>query len=223
MNIDGLGEKIINQLVERDIIISVSDIYFITKDQLLALDGFGLKSAENLLESIKKSKMTSFSKFIYALGIRNVGEHISKLLENYFNGSLESFMICSESELESIDGVGIIVSQNIIQFWKDINNTKIVKSCIASGLKLIYERNKKNNLFSGKKFVFTGSLKQLKRSEAKKIIESVGSIFSNSISQKTDFLVAGPGSGSKLEKAKSLNIKIISELKFLKMMKKNDD
>ena len=223
MNIDGLGEKIINQLVERDIIISVSDIYFITKDQLLTLDGFGLKSAENLLESIKKSKMTSFSKFIYALGIRNVGEHISKLLENYFNGSLESFMICSESELESIDGVGIIVSQNIIQFWKDINNIKIVKSCIASGLELIYERNKKNNLFSGKKFVFTGSLKQLKRSEAKEIIESVGSIFSNSISQKTDYLVAGPGSGSKLEKAKSLNIKIISELEFLKMMKKNDD
>ena len=223
MNIDGLGEKIINQLVEKDIIISVSDIYFITKDQLLTLDGFGVKSAENLLESIKKSKMTSLSKFIYALGIRNVGEHISKLLENYFNGSLESFMICSESELESIDGVGIIVSQNIIQFWKDINNIKIVKSCIASGLELIYERNKKNNLFSGKKFVFTGSLKQLKRSEAKEIIESVGSIFSNSISQKTDYLVAGPGSGSKLEKAKSLNIKIISELEFLKMMKKNDD
>ena len=223
MNIDGLGEKIINQLVEKDIIISVSDIYFITKDQLLTLDGFGVKSAENLLESIKKSKMTSLSKFIYALGIRNVGEHISKLLENYFNGSLESFMICSESELESIDGVGIIVSQNIIQFWKDINNIKIVKSCIASGLELIYERNKKNNLFSGKKFVFTGSLKQLKRSEAKEIIESVGSIFSNSISQKTDYLVAGPGSGSKLGKAKNLNIKIISELEFLKMMKKNDD
>ena len=223
MNIDGLGEKIINQLVEKSIIISVSDIYSITKDQLLTLDGFGSKSAENLLESIKKSKRTSFSKFIYALGIRNVGEHISKLLEDYFNGSLEDFMMCSDYELESIDGVGIIVSHNIIRFWKDINNIKIVKSCIASGVELRYKKSKRNNLLSDKNFVFTGSLKNLKRSEVKEIIQSVGSTFSSNISKKTDFLVAGPGAGSKLEKAKNLNIKIISELEFLNMMGKNEN
>lgn len=223
MNIDGLGEKIINQLVEKSIIISVSDIYSITKDQLLTLDGFGSKSAENLLESIKKSKITSFSKFIYALGIRNVGEHISKLLEDYFNGSLEDFMMCSDSELESIDGVGTIVSHNIIQFWKDINNIKIVKSCITSGVELRYKKSKRNNLLSDKNFVFTGSLKNLKRSEVKEIIQSVGSTFSSNISKKTDFLVAGPGAGSKLEKAKNLNIKIISELEFLNMMGKNEN
>ena len=222
MNIDGLGKKIVNQLVEKAIIISVSDIYFITKDQLLTLDGFGSKSAENLLEAIQISKKTSFSKFVYALGIRNVGEHISKLLEDYFNGSLEDFMICSEAELESIDGLGAIVSHNIVQFWMDVKNLEIVKNCIASGVELINKRNKINKLFKDKKFVFTGSLKKLKRSEAKEIVQSIGSIFSSSISQKTDFLVAGPGAGSKLEKAKNLNIKIISELEFLKMVKINE-
>lgn len=222
MNIDGLGKKIVNQLVEKAIIISVSDIYFITKDQLLTLDGFGSKSAENLLEAIQNSKKTSFSKFVYALGIRNVGEHISKLLEDYFNGSLEDFMICSEAELESIDGLGAIVSHNIVQFWMDVKNLEIVKNCIASGVELINKRNKINKLFKDKKFVFTGSLKKLKRSEAKEIVQSIGSIFSSSISQKTDFLVAGPGAGSKLEKAKNLNIKIISELEFLKMVKINE-
>lgn len=223
LNIEGLGEKIINQLVEKGNILSVSDIYRITKDQLLSLDGFGLKSAENLLESIKKSKKTTFSKFIYALGIRNVGEHVSSLLESYFKGSLENFMSCSETDLESIDGIGIIVSNNITQFLKDSNNINIIKNCINSGIDLVFEKNKQNDLLSGKKFVFTGSLKYLKRSEAKRIIQSIGSNFSNNISQTTDFLVAGKGPGSKLEKAKHLNIKIISELDFLKMVEKSEN
>ena len=128
LNIEGLGEKIINQLVERGIVQSVSDIYCITEEQLLSLNGFGTKSSKNLLESIKRSKKTTFSKFIYALGIRNVGEHISNLLEIYFKGSLENFMSCSETELESVDGIGVIVAQNITQFLKNDSNIDIIKA-----------------------------------------------------------------------------------------------
>jgi DNA ligase (NAD+) len=170
-----------------------------------------------MLGSIEKSKKTTFSKFIFALGIRNVGEHISKLLEKYFQGNLEKFMNCSKEEIESIDGVGIIVSNNIERFWHEKTNIRIVRECINSGIKLNYQGNEEGHHLNGKTFVFTGTLDKLNRSTATRTVESWGAKASGSVSKKTDYLIAGPGAGSKLEKAKKLNIKILTEPEFLKM------
>jgi DNA ligase (NAD+) len=217
MDIDGLGEKIIDQLVEQNLIDSISGIYSLVKEDLLKLERFGEKSVKNMLESIEKSKKTTFSKFIFALGIRNVGEHISKLLEKYFQGNLEKFMNCSKEEIESIDGVGIIVSNNIERFWHEKTNIRIVRECINSGIKLNYQGNEEGHHLNGKTFVFTGTLDKLNRSTATRTVESWGAKASGSVSKKTDYLIAGPGAGSKLEKAKKLNIKILTEPEFLKM------
>jgi DNA ligase (NAD+) len=217
MDIDGLGEKIIDQLVEQNLIDSISGIYSLVKEDLLKLERFGEKSVKNMLKSIEKSKKTTFSKFIFALGIRNVGEHISKLLEKYFQGNLEKFMNCSKEEIESIDGVGIIVSNNIERFWHEKTNIRIVRECINSGIKLNYQGNEEGHHLNGKTFVFTGTLDKLNRSTATRTVESWGAKASGSVSKKTDYLIAGPGAGSKLEKAKKLNIKILTEPEFLKM------
>ena len=217
MDIDGLGEKIIDQLVEQRLIDSISGIYSLVKEDLLKLERLGEKSVENLLVSIEKSKKTTFSKFIFSLGIRNVGEHISKLLEKYFQGDLEKFMNCSKEEIESIDGIGSVVSKNIERFWHNKTNIRIVRKCINSGLKLTYKNNEESHHLNGKIFVFTGTLENLNRSTAKSTVESWGAKASGSVSKKTDYLIAGPGAGSKLEKAKKLNIKILTEVEFLKM------
>jgi len=223
MDIDGLGEKIIDQLVEQKLIDSISGIYYLVKEDLLKLERLGEKSVENLLASIEESKRTTFSKFIFALGIRNVGEHISKLLEKYFKGDLEKFMNCSKEEIESIDGIGIIVSKNIEKFWNETTNIISVRKCINSGIKLTYKNNEGVHQLSGKNFVFTGTLEKLNRSSAKITVESLGAKASGSVSKKTDYLIAGPGAGSKLKKAKKLNIKVLTEPEFLKMVDSIED
>ena len=223
MDIDGLGEKIIDQLVEQKLIDSISGIYYLVKEDLLKLERLGEKSVENLLASIEESKRTTFSKFIFALGIRNVGEHISKLLEKYFKGDLEKFMNCSKEEIESIDGIGIIVSKNIEKFWNETTNIISVRKCINSGIKLTYKNNERAHQLSGKNFVFTGTLEKLNRSSAKITVESLGAKASGSVSKKTDYLIAGPGAGSKLKKAKKLNIKVLTEPEFLKMVDSIED
>ena len=218
LDIDGLGEKLIDQLVNEQIIKTVDDLFRINKDQLANLERMGNKSADNIIESISKCKQTTFSRFIYGLGIRHVGEHTSKLLEKAFNSDLEVFIKCSFEDLESIEEVGPIVADSIIGFWNDESNKKIVNECFSLGVK--FKKNYETTIQTllGKTFVFTGSLKIFTRAEAKKIVEKLGARASNSISKNTDYLVAGPGSGSKLGKAKQLGIKIINEGEFEKLI-----
>ena len=220
LDMDGLGEKLIDQLVNERIIKKVDDLFQIKKNQLANLERMGDKSADNIIDSINNSKLTSFSRFIYALGIRHVGEHTSKILESAFKGNFDSFLEATFEDLESIEEIGPIVAQSIIEFWNDESNKQIANNCFEFGIKLKRNNEIVDQILTGKTFVFTGSLERINRKEAKKIVERQGGRASNSVSKNTDYVVAGPGSGTKLEKAKILGINIINEDEFEKLVNK---
>ena len=220
LDIDGLGEKLIDQLVNEKIIKNVDDLFQINKNQLANLDRMGDKSADNIVESINNSKLTTFSRFIYALGIRHVGEHTSKLLEDAFDGNFDLLLEASFEDLESIDEVGPIVAQSIIEFWNVDSNKQIANNCFEFGLKLERKNKKVDQILNGKTLVFTGSLEKFTRKVAKEMVVNKGGRVSNAISKNTNFLVAGPGSGAKLEKAKKLGINIINEDEFEQLVNK---
>ena len=220
LDMDGLGEKLIDQLVSERIIKKVDDLFRIKKIQLANLERMGDKSADNIIDSINNSKLTTFSRFIYALGIRHVGEHTSKILESAFKGNFDSFLEATFEDLESIEEIGPIVAQSIIEFWNDESNKQIANNCFEFGIKLKRNNEIVDQILTGKTFVFTGSLERINRKEAKEIVERQGGRTSNSISKNTDYVVAGPGSGTKLEKAKLLAINIINEDEFEKLVNK---
>ena len=220
LDMDGLGEKLIDQLVNERIIKKVDDLFRIKKNQLANLERMGDKSADNIIDSINNSKLTSFSRFIYALGIRHVGEHTSKILESAFKGNFDSFLEATFEDLESIEEIGPIVAQSIIEFWNDESNKQIANNCFEFGIKLKRNNEIVDQILTGKTFVFTGSLERINRKEAKEIVERQGGRASNSVSKNTDYVVAGPGSGTKLEKAKILGINIINEDEFEKLVNK---
>ena len=220
LDMDGLGEKLIDQLVSERIIKKVDDLFRIKKNQLANLERMGDKSADNIIDSINNSKLTTFSRFIYALGIRHVGEHTSKILESAFKGNFDSFLEATFEDLESIEEIGPIVAQSIIEFWNDESNKQIANNCFEFGIKLKRNNEIVDQILTGKTFVFTGSLERINRKEAKEIVERQGGRTSNSISKNTDYVVAGPGSGTKLEKAKILGINIINEDEFEKLVNK---
>ena len=221
LDIDGLGKKITNLLVDHNYLKSISDIFLLDKTKLKALEGFGNKSAENLVLAIQNSKVISFSKFVYGLGIKSVGEHISKLFEKYFLSDLGNFMNSSFEELESIEGVGPIVAKEVIDFWSQIENRNMVEECIIQGVVIEKKEVVEDQFLTNKTFVFTGTLKTINRKEGKEIINKYGGKITNSISKKTDFLVAGVGTGAKLEKAKKLDIEILNEQEFLETVNLN--
>lgn len=219
MDIDGMGKKVVDQLVDEGLLDSISSIYALTKDQLSPLDRFGERSSEKLIKAIDRSKNTSFSKFIYGLGIRNVGEHIAKLLESHFDSSIKSFSIASIDELEQIEGVGPIVAKEIVEFWSNQSNFDITEECLARGVNFQEKNGVTSNRLTGKIFVFTGSLEKLNRRDAKEIVEELGGRSSSTISKKTNFVVAGSNAGTKLNKAKRFGIQIINEDEFLILTK----
>ena len=218
MNIDGLGEKIVNQLVDKNIVQSFDQIYTLSKDQLVGLEKFGEKSAENLLYAIENSKNPSMSRFIYSLGIRNVGEHTSKVLTHYFNNNLNKLTEAEFDTLIAINEIGPTIATSIIDFWsKDINNI-VVKNCFNNGINFKIKNDNFSTKLSGITFVFTGSMEKLKRKTAKENAEKHGARVSSSISSKTSYLIAGNSPGSKLAKAKKLNVSIIDENEFIKII-----
>ena len=219
LDIDGLGEKLIDQLVNERIINTVDDLFRINKDQLANLERMGNKSADNIIESINNSKQTSFSRFIYALGIRHVGEHTSKLLERAYKADFELLLEATFEDLESIEEIGPIVAESIIEFWNDESNKNIANSCFALGVKLEKNNETEVQTLSGKIFVFTGSLEIFTRKQAKDIVERLGGRANNSVSKNTNYVVAGAGSGAKLDKAKQLGVDIINEHEFEKLVK----
>ena len=219
LNIDGFGEKLVDQLVDKNIIKTFDDIFKLTFENLKNLDRMAEKSAENILKAIEEAKKTTFARFIYALGIRNVGYHLSKVLENSFEGNIEKFRDSNLEKLKSIDEVGPIVAETIIKFWEESSNVEIVEACLSLGVELAPVSSLISKKLKDKVFVFTGSLTKFSRNQAKDLVESNGGKTSNSISKKIDFLVAGPGAGSKMKKAKDLAIIILTEQKFLDMIK----
>ena len=219
LDIDGFGEKLVDQLVDKKLILTVDDIFKLKFDDLVNLDRMAEKSALNILTAIQDSKQTTFARFVYALGIRNVGAHLSKVLEKAFVGDIEKFMNAEEEELEAIDEVGPIVAETITTFLSNCTNTDVIESCLSLGIRLKKVEEPKSLLLQGKTFIFTGALTQFSRNEAKEMTEAHGGKVSGSVSKNTDFVVAGPGAGSKLNKATELDIPVLSEAEFLDMLK----
>ena len=218
LDIDGLGEKLVQLLIENNLVLTISDIFTLTHNQLAVLDRLGDKSAKNIINSIDKSKHTTMSRFIHGLGIRNVGAHLSKILESQFNNEINDLISASFDDLISIDEVGDIVANSIIQYFKDSNNIMVINQCFELGV--VFEKTMQaSNVFSGKTFVITGTLPSLSRQKAKSIIENNGGKVSSSVSKKTNFLLCGENPGSKYNKAQDLNIKIINELQLKELIK----
>jgi len=219
LDIEGFGDKLVDQLVDKNLLKTFDDVFKLNFGDLESLDRMAEKSAQNVINAINDSKKTTFSKFIYALGIRNVGAHLSKVLEEKFESDIVKFQKASIEELEEINEVGPIVAEAIVNFWSNETNLNMVNECLKCGVSFYQKKLESQNL-SGLSFVFTGTLKTIKRSEAKNYVESHGGHLSSSVSKNTDYLAAGNSSGSKLKKAQDLNIKIIDEGKFLEMVGK---
>lgn len=219
MNIDGLGEAIVTQLLDEKLIAGVTDIYRLTAEQLEALERFGKKSAENLIKAIEASKENPLDRVIFALGIRNIGQSGAKLLCDCF-GSIEEIMNASEEDIAAIDGFGEVMSENVVSAFHDKHFSDVVAELKALGVKMEYEKHDSgDNRFEGKTFVLTGTLSTMTRDEAKEIIVRLGGKASGSVSKKTSYVVAGEEAGSKLTKAQELGVTILSEQEFLDMTK----
>ena len=222
MDIDGFGTKLVEQLVNNEIITSIADIFNLKIEVLSNLDRMAEKSAQNILDSIEKSKSTTMARFIHALGIRNVGEHSAKVLEKSFEGNLSLIMIADIESLMEIHEIGDIMAESIHAYFNTQSNIDMIQTCVQAGITFKKVAKIQPSEYSGKIFVFTGSLEKFTRKDAQNLVEKVGGRVSNSVSSKTNFIIAGPGAGSKLNKAISLGIQVLSEEDFLTMMNENN-
>ena len=219
LNIDGLGEKVIDQLIEAQLIETPADLYRLTEDKLLLLDRFGKKSAANLIAALEKSKETTLARFIYALGIRHVGESTARDLAAHFK-SLQALMDADSDELLKVNDIGEVIAQSIIHFFEEEHNREVIEKLIAEGVHWpLPQDSAVNDAVSGKTFVLTGTLPSMGREEAKALLLAQGAKVASSVSKKTDYVVAGAEAGSKLEKAQALGIKIIDQEEMLELLK----
>ncbi|RLF27330.1 MAG: DNA ligase (NAD(+)) LigA [Thermoplasmata archaeon] len=218
MDIEGLGRKNVDLLVDSGLVRRLSDLYTLKKEDLLSLPRFAEKSAENLIEGIEKSKNQNLARFIYALGIPNVGEHMARVLAEHFK-SLDNLMKASVEDLTSIHEVGPETAESIVSFFREKTNRDEIERMKKLGVKATVERvEKKKGLLDDKVFVFTGALKSFSREEAKSLVEELGGRAASSVSRNVDFVVVGENPGSKYDKAKKLGLKIIDEEEFKKMV-----
>lgn len=218
MNIDGLGASIVEQLLDKKLINDCSDIYYLNFDNVISLDGFAEKSANNLIAAISESKKSGLDRVLFGLGIRMIGSRAAQILATHF-GNIDPLMSASVDELSSISEIGTKMAQSIVEYFKQDKSLYIIERLRAAGVDLTYTSTQKGNNFDGKTFVLTGTLPTLKRSDAKKLIESYGGKVSGSVSKNTDFVVVGEEAGSKLDKALSLGIKVLSEAELTEMLK----
>lgn len=219
-DIDGMGLKLVEQLVDKGIVLSFGDLFNLDPQVLQNLDRMGEKSAQNLITAINDSKKISFARFLYALGVRHVGQHVARILANQFK-NLETLMRASFDDLVSIEGIGPIVAESIRTFFNEEENQKTIRRLLESGVEIQYEpagKSPGSSDFAGKTFVLTGTLENMTRNEAKEFIEKAGGKVTGSVTGKTDYVIAGYKPGSKLETAKKLGIAIMDEELFKKMV-----
>ena len=210
MNIDGMGDALVNQLTERGLVKNVADIYKLTKDDLLSLERMGDKSAQNILDEIENSKKLPLERVIYGLGIRMVGERTAQFLAEHF-GSMEALESAGVEELQDVNEVGPRIAESIVEFFSIAANRKLIERLREAGLTLTGQKKRRGTKLAGKTFVLTGTLAHFTRDEAKKMIEDAGGKVTGSVSKKTDYVVAGADAGSKLDKAKELGVLVIDE------------
>lgn len=217
-DIEGLSDKTVNLMVDKLDVRSVADLYRLTKEQLLTLEGFKDKKAQNVVDAVEKSKNVALPQFIYALGLDNVGTVTAKDLAAMF-GSVDNLQKATMEQLTSIDGIGDVVAEGIVQYFKESQNLEIIRQLKEAGINPQMHLQEKKGPFLGKKVVLTGSLSHHTRSEASKIIESLGGEVSSTVSKTVNLVVAGEDAGSKLQKAQSLGIEIIDEQQFDSIVK----
>ena len=217
MDIEGLGVKLIDQLVDKALVKDVADIYYINKEELIELERMADKSAQNIIDAIEKSKTKPLSKFLYALGIRHVGETTAEDLARHFS-RLEDFFHLSQEDLMEVEGIGPEVAASVHQFFRDKKNRESIERLKKAGVKVIESKVKEKGKLVGKTFVFTGSLKDFGRDEARNLVESLGGMTASSVSKNVDYVVVGEDPGSKFDKAKELGIKTLTEEEFKRMI-----
>ena len=217
MDIEGLGVKLIDQLVDKGLVKDVADIYYIKKEELIALERMADKSAQNIIDAIEKSKTKPLSKFLYALGIRHVGETTAEDLARQFP-RLDDFFQLSEEDLMEVEGIGPEVGASVHQFFRDKKNKESIELLKKAGVKVLEPKTKEKGKLAAKTFLFTGALKEFGRDEARNLVESLGGATASSVSKKVDFVVVGEDPGSKFDKAKELGIKILTEEEFKKLI-----
>ena len=219
MDIDGIGGKLIEQLVDRELIHTPADLFKLDLTTLTRLERMGAKSAENALNSLEKAKHTTLARFIFALGIREVGEATALNLANHFK-TLDALKAADLEELQQVPDVGEVVANRIFVFWREAHNVAVVDDLIAQGIhwETVEVKEATENLFKDKTVVLTGTLTQMGRNEAKSLLQQLGAKVSGSVSSKTDFVIAGDAAGSKLAKAQELNIPVLTEEEFLEQI-----
>jgi DNA ligase (NAD+) len=217
MNIEGLGEALVDQLLSRGLVRDVADLYSLKEEELLQLERMGKKSVENVLREIEASKKLGLERVIFGLGIRMVGERTAEFLAGQF-GSMDALIGASEEELLEVNEVGPRIAASIREFFAEEKNIRLIERLRAAGLSFTGEKKVRGTKLSGMTFVLTGALPTYSRDDAKKMIEDAGGKVSGSVSKKTSYVVAGEDAGSKLDKARSLGVKVISEAELLGML-----
>jgi DNA ligase (NAD+) len=216
MNIEGMGDALVNQLTDRRMVKNVADIYRLTKDDLLNLERMGDKSAQNVLDEIENSKKLPLERVIFGLGIRFVGERTAQFLAEHF-GSIDALMKSSEEELLEVEEVGPRIAASIFEFFREPKNRELIEQLRKAGVSFTGKKKERGTKLTGKTFVLTGTLAHMTRDEAKKLIEDAGGRVAGSVSKKTDYVVAGTDAGSKLDKAKELGVAVIDEDEMKKL------
>jgi DNA ligase (NAD+) len=219
MNIEGMGEAVITQLIKKKRLKTLADIYTLQVEEIAELERMGPKSAQNLIKGIEKSKNASLQQLIFGLGIEYVGIHLAQVLARRFS-SLEEIMTAKIEDFLEIEGIGEVAAQALVNFFQSPKTKELVAQLKKCGVNLKSTPSEKLEKLklTGKKFVFTGELKTLPRSQAQKLVENLGGTVSSSVSQKTDYLVCGENPGSKYQKAQKLGVKVITEEEFKKIV-----
>lgn len=218
MDIEGLGEAVLEVLVEKDMLRNAADIYNLDYEKIAALDRMGEKSAENLRNAVEKSKENDLGKLVFALGIRHIGQKAAALLAEHFL-TMDALKTALREEILAIDGFGEVMADSVVQFFALAQSRELIDALTAAGVNMRSKKEIVDNRFEGKTFVLTGTLPTMTRSEASKIIESFKGKTASSVSKKTDYVLAGEDAGSKLTKAQQLGVTIISETEFQEMIK----
>ena len=224
LNIDGLGRKTVAQFVDQKLVNNLSELYLLTKEQLLELEGFAVKSATQLLEGIEKSKNASLARFLFGLGIRHVGAHMAQVLASHY-GSLSAIQKASKEELQAIHEIGPEIAAGVESFFQEEHNLNVLRRMEELGVRVeSIERSPDSTVqpLAGKNFVLTGTLGTISRQDAKEKIESLGGRVTSSVSKQTDYVVAGTEAGSKLDKAQQLGITVLDEAKFTAVLSESD-
>jgi DNA ligase (NAD+) len=216
LDVEGLGEKLVDQLVERGLVRDLADLYRLDEETLAGLERMGKKSAANLRANLERSKATSLPRFLVALGIRQVGEATAKALADHF-GTLERIMEASVEELQEVRDVGPEVAESIHRFFAERQNRKVIAKLLDAGVRPAAVKKAKGRL-SGKKLVLTGGLESMTRPEAQRRIEALGGRVVSSVSKETDWVVVGAEAGSKLKKAQALGVATLDEKQFLRLL-----